>query len=64
MSGLGQEVIAKHLCEAIDRLQKDIEQVELWAAALNCFAQPVPDYEPDARHELVRRTELEKVGNY
>ncbi len=52
MSGLGQDPIAQHLCEAVDRLQKDIEQVELWAAVLSCFAQPVPDYEPDDRYRL------------
>ena len=52
MSELGQEAIAQHLSEAIDRLQRDIEQVELWAAVLSCFAQPVPDYAPDDRYRL------------
>ena len=52
MSELGQEAIAQHLCEAVERLQKDIEQVELWAAVLSCFAQPVPDYEPDDHYRL------------
>jgi hypothetical protein len=52
MSGLGQASIAQNLSEAIERLQRDIEQVELWAAVLSCFAQPVPDYEPDDRYRL------------
>ena len=37
MSGLGQASSAQHLCEAVDRLQKDIEQVELWAGGAELF---------------------------
>jgi hypothetical protein len=57
MSGVSKEAIAQHLCDAVARLQKDIEQVELWAAALKCFAQPIPDYEPDDRYRLGRKME-------
>lgn len=52
MSELGQEAIAQHLCEALNRLQRDLEQVEIWAAALTCFAQPIPDYQPADHYRL------------
>jgi len=38
--------IERRLQEAIDRLEKDITGIEIWAAALSGFAQPIPDYEP------------------
>jgi hypothetical protein len=60
MSELGQEAIAQHLFEAVERLQRDLEQVELWAAVLGCFAQPVPDYQPDDRFRLGQKF---KQGN-
>jgi hypothetical protein len=63
MSGRGQEVIAQHLSEAIERLQKDIEQVEVWAIALNCFAQPIPDYEPDDRYRLSLKADRERAAD-
>jgi hypothetical protein len=63
MSGLGQEAIAQHLCEAVERLQRDIEQVELWAAVLSCFAQPVPDYQPDDRYRLGQNVKHNNAGD-
>jgi hypothetical protein len=40
------ERIVRNLQDAIERLQDDVERVELWAGALNCFARPVPEYDP------------------
>jgi hypothetical protein len=42
-----QEHLARRLCDSIDRLHKQVEQVELWASAVKGFTQPVPDYEPE-----------------
>ena len=44
--GSGDQV-TRNLQEAIDQLRLDLVRVELWAAALNGFQQPVPTYEPD-----------------
>jgi hypothetical protein len=38
--------------QAITRLHDDIDRVELWTAALNCFLRPVPEYRPDDQHLL------------
>jgi hypothetical protein len=38
--------INARLQEALSRLQKEITRVEIWAAALSGFVQPVPGYEP------------------
>jgi hypothetical protein len=38
--------INRRLREALDRLEKDIASVEVWAGALSGFNQPIPDYEP------------------
>jgi hypothetical protein len=40
------EQISQRLQESLDRLRKDIDQVELWAGALEVFSQPIPDYRP------------------
>jgi hypothetical protein len=42
-----QENLARHLCDSIDRLHKQVEQVELWASAVTGLTQPVPDYDPE-----------------
>ena len=42
-----QQHLARRLADSIDRLHKEVEQVELWASAVSGFIQPVPDYEPD-----------------
>jgi hypothetical protein len=43
-----QEQLARCLSDSIDRLHKQVEQVELWASAVTGFTQPIPDYEPEA----------------
>ena len=40
------EEITRNLQEAIDQLRLDLVRVELWAAALDGFHRPVPNYEP------------------
>jgi hypothetical protein len=43
-----QDKVARQLSDSVDRLQQQAERVEFWAAALTGFAQPVPDYDPEA----------------
>lgn len=46
MSGLNpQEMIARELQQAVERLHRDMERVEFWADALGHFCAPVPAYE-------------------
>jgi hypothetical protein len=40
---------------AVERLRRDLLRVEMWAAALDGFSRPVPDYQPDARFLLPRQ---------
>jgi hypothetical protein len=47
-----EEMIVGNLIEALERLRKDLDKVELWAAALGQFRGPVPDYEPSERYLL------------
>jgi hypothetical protein len=49
------EHIAQNLRDALDRLHRDIEKVEIWAGALSAFLQPIPDFE--LPHEFVLRRE-------
>jgi hypothetical protein len=52
MSEQAEEMIVHNLIEALDRLRDDLDRVELWTAALGCFQQPVPEYEPNDRYLL------------
>jgi len=45
-------VIVQNLVEALEQLRKDLDRVELWAAALRCFQAPIPDYQPADRYVL------------
>jgi hypothetical protein len=49
------EVIFKNLIEALNRLQNDLDRVELWTAALICFHEPAAEYRPRADFLLPRR---------
>ena len=40
-----REQILHNLEDAIDRLHEDFERVEFWAAAMDAFLRPIPDYE-------------------
>ena len=46
MSEPAEEVIVHHLIDALEHLRDDLNKVELWAAALGHFQDPVPDYQP------------------
>src|SRR5437868_4578032 len=48
MRKTAQQTVARQLADSVDRLQKQAETVEFWATALTGFAQPVPDYDPEA----------------
>jgi hypothetical protein len=47
-----EDMIVRNLIEALGRLHEDLDRMELWAAALGCFAHPIPDYQPGERHLL------------
>jgi hypothetical protein len=40
------DAIVRNLIEALERLRNDLDRMELWAAALDRFAHPIPDYHP------------------
>jgi hypothetical protein len=44
--------ISERLQESLARLRKDIDQVELWAGALEGFSRPIPDYDAARRYRL------------
>ena len=44
------ERIKGQLHRAIDDMRDDFARIELLAAALDIFSQPVPDYEPTFHH--------------
>ena len=56
------ENIVRELESAIDRLNDDFERVEFWAAALNAFLQPVPQYEAPETEFLLGRRDESKTG--
>jgi hypothetical protein len=40
------------LIEALERLRGDLDRMEHWAAALERFQRPVPEYRPGDQHLL------------
>jgi hypothetical protein len=46
------DAIVRNLIEALERLRGDLDRMELWAAALECFQCPIPDYHPGDHHLL------------
>jgi hypothetical protein len=50
MSAQAEELSARNLVGALDRLHQ--ERVELWTAALTCFVNPAPAYQPSEQHML------------
>jgi len=50
-----EDQIVRNLAKAIERLHEDLDRVELWTAALNCFQRPVPDYQSGERYLLPTR---------
>jgi hypothetical protein len=47
-----EEIVIRNLIEAVDRLRDDLNRMELWAAALGCLRDPIPDYQPGDQHLL------------
>jgi hypothetical protein len=52
MTKMAEEKIFRNFTEALERLNDDLDKVELWAAALGYFQAPVPDYRPGDRYLL------------
>jgi hypothetical protein len=50
-----EDQIVRNLAKAIERLHEDLERVELWTEALNCFQRPVPEYQSGERYLLPGR---------
>jgi len=46
------DAIVRSLSEAVERLRTDLDRMELWAAALDRFQHPIPDYRPGDQHLL------------
>ena len=55
MQDAAADMIVKNLVEAVNRLQDDLDRVELWTAALISFQKPAPDYQPGPDYVLPRR---------
>ena len=47
-----EDMIVRNLIEALGRLHEDLDRMELWTAALGCFAHPIPNYQPGEQHLL------------
>ena len=51
------DIVSQNLQRAIEDLRRDIAKVEMWADALNGFAQPVAEYDFAGEHLLGSRRE-------
>ena len=49
------QIVSQRLQKAIEELRRDISKVEMWADALNGFAQPVAQYDVAGKHLMGRR---------
>jgi hypothetical protein len=54
-----EDKIVRNLIESLERLRGDVEKLELWTAALDCFRMPVPDYQPSDKFMLPPSPERE-----
>jgi len=52
MAEPAEDVIVRNLIETLERLHSDLDRMELWAAALDGFQHPIPDYRPSDQHLL------------
>jgi hypothetical protein len=55
MQNAASDTIVKNLVEALNRLQADLDRVELWTAALISFQEAPPDYRPGGDYVLPTR---------
>ena len=47
-----EEVVVPNLIEVLNKLDDDLDRIELWTAALSCFQHPAPEYQPDNDYRL------------
>ncbi len=47
---LAIDQVRRDLHRVLDNMRADLDRIEILAAALGAFSQPVPDYEPGFRH--------------
>ena len=57
-----QDMIVRHLVEALKRLNDDLDRVELWTAALGCFQHPAPGYQPGDHYLLPTHKQPRRPG--
>jgi hypothetical protein len=50
-----EDLVVRNLIETLNRIHADLERIELWTAALACFQEAAPQYEPSADHLLPPR---------
>ncbi len=50
-----EDRVVRNLIEALNRIHADLERVELWTAALACFQEAAPQYEPSTDYLLPPR---------
>jgi hypothetical protein len=55
ISETAEDLVVRNLIEALSRIHADLERIELWTAALACFQEAVPRYEPSCDHLLPAR---------
>jgi len=51
-----EEKIVCNLVEVLQRLNADLDKVEMWTAALGYFQTPVPEYRPGDDYLLPRQS--------
>jgi hypothetical protein len=54
-SETAEDLVVRNLIEALSRIHADLERIEVWTAALACFQEAVPRYEPSCDHLLPAR---------
>jgi hypothetical protein len=52
MTEMAEEKLIRNLAEALERLNEDLDKVELWTAALGYFQTAVPEYRPGDQYLL------------
>jgi hypothetical protein len=50
-----EDLVVRNLIEALNRIHADLERIELWTAALACFHEAVPQYQPSSDYLLLPR---------
>jgi hypothetical protein len=56
MPELAEDMVVRNLVEALNRLDEDLDRVELWTAVLKCFQDRAPEYAPGGDYLLPTRT--------